>query len=123
MSNQVKVNAMSFALLVREMLAGEYTCEELAEKTGLHYVTVLHYTREMHKAGSAYICAWRMNHRRQYVLKVYGIGNRDDARKPRAAMTPAQRQIKHRAKIRRRKEHDNLLRDLGEHAGCSPQIL
>ena len=98
MPNHVKVNAMSFALLVREMLAGEFTCEELAERSGLHYVTVLHYTREMHKAGAAHICAWRMNHRKQYVLKVYGIGNRDDVRKPRAAMTPAQRQLKYRMK-------------------------
>lgn len=94
----VKVNAMSFALLVKEMLAGEYTCEELAERTGLHYVTVLNYTRAMHKAKAAYICAWRMNEKRQYVLKVYGIGEMQDARKPRAAMTPAQRQLKYRMK-------------------------
>jgi len=104
--NHVKVNAMSFAILVREMLAGEFTCEELAEKTGLHYVTVLNYTREMHKAGSAYIAAWRMNHRKQYVLKVYGIGDREDVRKPRTAMTPAQRTQKYRAKLRRRAEHE-----------------
>jgi hypothetical protein len=95
---QIKVNAMSFALLVREMLAGVYTCEELAQRTGLHYVTVLHYTREMHKAGAAHICAWRMNHCRQYVLRVYAIGNRDDARKPRAALTPAQRTQRYRMK-------------------------
>lgn len=106
MPNQIKVNAMSFALLVKEMLAGEYTCEELAEKTGLHYVTVLHYTREMHKAGSAYIAAWRMNDRRQYVLKVYGVGNRADVDKPRKAMSPAQRQLKYRAKLRRRAAYE-----------------
>jgi hypothetical protein len=100
--NQVKVNAMSFALLVKEMLAGEYTCEELAERTGLHYVTVLNYTREMHKAGSAHICAWRMNHRKQYVLKVYGVGDRMDAEKPRKAMTSAQRQLKYKSKLRRK---------------------
>jgi hypothetical protein len=109
---QIKVNAMSFALLVREMLAGEYTCEELAERTGLHYVTVLHYAREMHKAGSAYICAWRMNERKQYVLKVYGIGNRADVNKPRKAMTPAQRQMKYRAKLRRKKQCSQPIRDL-----------
>jgi hypothetical protein len=95
---------MSFALLVKEMLAGEYTCEELAERTGLHYVTVLNYTREMHKAGSAYICAWRMNEKRQYVLKVYAIGNMYDVRKPRVALTPAQRTQRYRAKIKRKKQ-------------------
>jgi len=94
----VKVNAMSFALLVREMLAGSYTCQELAERTGLHYVTVLTYTREMHKAGAAHIRAWRMNEKRQYVLKVYGIGDMQDARKPRAALTPAQRTQRYRMK-------------------------
>jgi len=94
----VKVNAMSFALLVREMLAGSYTCQELAERTGLHYVTVLTYTREMHKAGAAHIRAWRMNEKRQYVLKVYSIGNMQDARKPRAALTPAQRTQRYRMK-------------------------
>jgi len=104
--NKIKVNAMSFALLLKEMLPGEYTCEELAERTGLHYVTVLRYTREMHRAGSAYIRAWRMNERKQYVLKVYGIGDREDVDKPRIAMTPAQRQLKYRAKLKRRKEHD-----------------
>jgi len=106
MPNQVKVNALSFAHLVREMLAGEYTCEELAERTGLHYVTVLRYTREMHKAKSAYIYAWRMNDKKQYVLKVYKIGGGMDARKPRAALTPAQRTQKYRAKLRRRKEYE-----------------
>jgi hypothetical protein len=105
MPNHVKVNAMSFALLLKEMLPGEYTCEELAERTGLHYVTVLRYTREMHRAGSAYIRAWRMNERKQYVLKVYGIGDREDVDKPRTAMTPAQRQLKYRAKLRRREEY------------------
>jgi hypothetical protein len=95
---QIKVNAMSFALLIREMLAGEYTCEELAERSGLHYVTVLRYTRELHKAGAAYIRAWRMNEKRQYVLKVYGIGDMQDARKPRAAMTHAQRSQRYRMK-------------------------
>jgi len=104
MPNQVKVNAMSFAILVKEMLAGEYTCEQLSERTGLHYVTVLRYTREMHRAGSAYICAWRMDKRRQYVLKVYGVGNREDVDKPRKAKTPAERQLKYRAKLRRQQD-------------------
>lgn len=94
----VKINAMSYALLVKEMLEGEYTCEELAERTGLHYVTVLNYTRQMHKAGAAYICAWRMNHRRQYVLKVYKIGHAPDAPKLRPAMTSAQRTQRYRMK-------------------------
>lgn len=103
---QVKVNAMSFALLIKEMLGQSYTCAELAERTGLHYVTVLNYTRELHKARAAHICAWRMNDQKQYVLKVYGIGHMYDASKPRKAKTPAERQIKYRAKLKREKERE-----------------
>ena len=105
MPNQVKVNALSFALLVKEMLVGVYTCEELAERTGLHYVTVLRYTREMHKAGSAHIVGWRRNKLHHYVLKIYGIGDMPDARKPYEAKTPAQRAERYRAKVKQRKEN------------------
>jgi transcription initiation factor IIE alpha subunit len=95
---QIKVNAISFAHLVRELLAGESTCEELAERTGLHYVTVLNYTRAMYRAKAIHICAWRMNDHRMYVKKVYRIGDRQDATKPRPAMTRAQRSLRYREK-------------------------
>jgi hypothetical protein len=104
--NLIKVNAMSFALLVKEMLAGVYTCAELAERTGLHYVTVLNYTRAMHKAGSAHIVGWRRNKLHRYVLKIYGIGNMPDARKPYEAKTTAQRTQKYRMKLKQRKEDE-----------------
>ena len=104
MPNQVKVNAMSFALLVKEMHRGIYTCEELAELSGLHYVTVLNYTRAMHRAGAAYIGAWKMNKRRQYTLKIYKIGDSRDFEKPRPAMTPAQRTYRYRMKKQRIKQ-------------------
>lgn len=51
----IKINAISQAHLIALMLDGIYTCKELAEETGLHYVTVLQYTRELHRAGAAYI--------------------------------------------------------------------
>lgn len=97
---------MSFALLVKEMLAGEYTCRELSERTGLHYVTVLRYAREMHKAGSAHICAWRMNDQKRYTLKVYKIGEAHDAQKLRKKRTGAERAAKYRAKLKQRKEYE-----------------
>jgi hypothetical protein len=94
----MKVNAMSFAHLVRELLAGEFTCEELADRTGLHYVTVLNYTREMYKTKAVHICGWRMNDHRMYVKKVYKVGERQDAAKPRQPMTRAQRSLRYREK-------------------------
>ena len=51
----IKVNAMAYAHLVELMLDGTHSCQELARATGLHYVTVLDYTRAMHRAGAAHI--------------------------------------------------------------------
>lgn len=48
---QCKVNAMSQAQLIKLLLDGDRTCAELADESGLHYVTVLEYCRELHKAG------------------------------------------------------------------------
>jgi len=94
----VKVNAMAFADLVRDLLDGQFTCEELAQRSGLHYVTVLNYTRAMYKTGAIHICAWRMNNHRMYVKKIYKIGDYQDAPKPRKALTHAERSLRYREK-------------------------
>lgn len=92
----VKINALSQAQLIKAMLDGTLTCQELAEETGLHYVTVLQYTRELHAAGAAHICCWEKDSRNRDSIKVYKIGEGKDAE--RQSMTPAQRQARSRAK-------------------------
>lgn len=94
----VKVNAMSYALLIKYMLEGIYNCKELAELTGLHYVTVLQYTRELRKAGAAHISMWEKDARGRDMVKVYKLGEGRDAR--RAKLTAAQRQARTRNKQR-----------------------
>jgi hypothetical protein len=103
---QIKINALSFGLLVKDLLIGEHTLEQLAERTGLHYCTILSYTRGLYKAKAIHICGWRMNKNRQYVLKVYKIGDKQDMPKPRKARTHAQRSAKYREKLRLRREKE-----------------
>jgi predicted ArsR family transcriptional regulator len=91
----IKINAICQAQLIKLLLDGVYTCHELAEQTGLHYVTVLHYARELHAAGAAHICAWEKDGRGRDVIKIYKIGEGRDAKRKR--MTPAERQAKSRA--------------------------
>lgn len=91
----IKINAICQAQLIKLLLDGVYTCQELAEQTGLHYVTVLQYTRELHSAGAAHICAWEKDGRGRDVIKIYKIGEAKDAKRKR--MTDAQRQAKSRA--------------------------
>jgi predicted ArsR family transcriptional regulator len=92
----VKINAICQAQLIKLLLDGVYTCRELAEQTGLHYVTVLQYTRELHAAGAVYICAWEKDGRGRDVIKIYKIGEGRDAKRKKT--TPAERQAKSRLK-------------------------
>ena len=93
---QIKINAITQAHLIKLLLDGTYTCTELAEMTGLHYVTVLQYTRELHRAGAAHIAGWEKDVRGRDLAKIYKLG--EGADKPRQKKTQAERQIAYRAK-------------------------
>ena len=92
----VKINAFTQAKLIEAMLDGVYSCQELADLTGLHYVTVLHYTRELHRAKAAHISGWDKDSRGRDVVKIYRIGRGKDAK--REKLTDAQRQARTREK-------------------------
>lgn len=93
----IKINAISFSKLVAAMLEGEMTKQELSEHTGLHYITVCTYTRELHRAGAAHIARWEKDARGRDAMPIFKIGEGKDAK--RARMTPAQRQAAYRARI------------------------
>lgn len=92
----IKINAFTQGVLIKNMLEGTYNCQELAEITGLHYVTVQQYTRELHRAGAAHISSWEKDARGRDVIKVYKIGVGKDAK--REKLTGAQRQERSREK-------------------------
>lgn len=94
----VKINAFTQAMLIKYLLEGIYTCEQLAEETGLHYVTVLHYTRELHRVGAAHISSWEKDIRGRDVVKVYKLGAGRDAK--RQKLTAAERQQRRREKLK-----------------------
>ncbi len=93
---QIKINAIMQAQLIKLLLEGTYTCQELANMTGLHYVTVLQYTRELHRAGAAHIAGWEKDNRGRDLAKIYKLGEGTDKR--RQKKTQAERQIAYRAK-------------------------
>lgn len=79
---QAKLNALTFAKLTRALMEGDMTLAELAEETGLHYVSVLRYCRTLRAEGAIYIADWRPDKRGTPIMKVYKIGTRPDAPKP-----------------------------------------
>ena len=97
----IKINALTQAKLIEAMLDGVYNCQELSEITGLHYVTVLQYTRELHRAKAAHICQWDKDSKGRDVIKIYRIGRGKDAK--REKLTAVQRQARHRAKQKAQK--------------------
>lgn len=92
----IKINAFTQGVLIKHLLEGVYSCHELAEITGLHYVTVQQYTRELHRAGAAHISSWEKDGRGRDVIKIYKIGVGKDAE--REKLTGAQRQERLREK-------------------------
>ena len=98
-----KINAVTQAQLIKLLLDGVYTCEQLAEETGLHYVTVLQYTRELHRFKAAHIAAWEKDAMGRDAIKVYKLGPGKDAKRDK--MTAAERKARHRSKLK----HLNLI--------------
>lgn len=92
----VKVSAITYAQLIKYLLDGDYSCAELAQETGLHYVTVLNYTRALYRAGAIHICRWDADSRGRHLTKIYKIGAGKDAK--RFKLTHAERQARVRAK-------------------------
>jgi len=99
----IKVNMITQAQLIKMMLDGDFTCKELARETGLHYVTVLQYTRELYRAGACYIYRYEKDWRGRDNARVYKLGRGKDAKRQR--MTDAERQ----ARSRRRRQMAVLL--------------
>lgn len=93
---QIKVNAMSQALVIKALLEGPSSLRELAEVSGLHYVTVREYMSAMHKAKAAHISGWEKDMRGRDNIKVYSLGSGKDRLRER--MTQAQRAQRYRDK-------------------------
>jgi len=99
----IKMNAVLQAHLIRMLCDGPCTIQEIADETGLHYMTVQVYLRELRQAGAAHIAAWEKDSRGRDQIKVYGLGVGKDAK--RRKLTGAERQAACRA---RRLERETL---------------
>ena len=95
---QVKIGAITYARLVKAMIPGDLTCQELADETGLHLITVYQYARELHAAGAAHIVRYDADCRGRQLIKIYKIGEGRDAK--RVAMSKAERQQRKRDRVK-----------------------
>lgn len=95
---QIRVNAMSFAIMVRALYDGPKTQHQLAEITGLHVWTTRAYVRALHKQEVVHITRWDKDSMGRDVTAYYALGMGIDM--PREVKTGAQKQRERRARLR-----------------------
>lgn len=100
------MNAICYAQMCAAMIPGDMTCQELADETGLHIVTVYQYARELHRFGAAHISNYLPDTRGRHLIKVYKLGPGKDARRVRVSQAERQR----RAREKRKALNDPLLK-------------
>ena len=95
---QIKINALSFAKLIKLMDERPRSKPQLAELTGLHIWTVRNYVDALHKERMAHIVRWEKDSMGRDVTAIYSLGFGVDV--PRAAKSGAQkaRERRQRAK-------------------------
>jgi predicted ArsR family transcriptional regulator len=94
----IKVNAMSYAKLIKELHDGPYSFQELADNTGLHYHTVREYVNCLHRERLVHIALWEKDRLGRDCKPLWVFGRSKD--KKREKMTQAERQARHRSKKR-----------------------
>ena len=78
----MKVGAALYALMMRNLLDGDMTCQEIARTTGLSILTVRQYVAALHKKKVVYISGWGTDVYGRYTIRHYTLGEGYDARKP-----------------------------------------
>jgi hypothetical protein len=71
---------MTFAIMCKLLMEGTRTCQELADDTGLHVLTVYDWTRELHRQGVIHICMWEGEGRSS--TRIFKFGPDKDAARP-----------------------------------------
>lgn len=78
-----KVNTVAQAHMIKLLLDGPANCNEIAEHTGLHRVTVSEYMRALHRVGAAHIHMYEKDGLGRDSIKVYALGPGKDAKRAR----------------------------------------
>ena len=101
----IKVNAISFAMLIKALRIGNVSLTDLVEKTGLHYLTVAYYIKTIHNAGEVHVSSRRIDTLGRNAVKLYTLGPGIDAKS--TALSARERQRRRRARVAREKQAAN----------------
>jgi predicted DNA-binding transcriptional regulator AlpA len=99
MKTKLRMNAVSYAHMIKMMMEGTRTCAELAEETGLSTATIYDYTRELHKKKAAYIATWEPDTLGRDAKPVYMLGKGKDAVRKKLSAAERTRNYRERHRI------------------------
>jgi hypothetical protein len=81
-----RVSALTFAIMLECLMQKEgVTCKEIVQETGLHYTTVLAYTKMLWKRKTIHIAGWCEDSRGRKQKKLYAFSYgaiKRDVKKP-----------------------------------------
>lgn len=78
---KLRVNAMTNAVLIRELMDGPSTAAELAELVGLSKQTITRYLMAMHRKKCIRIAGWDRDSSGKQSIRCFGFGDAPDAKK------------------------------------------
>lgn len=96
---QVKLNAVMYAEMLAEMIAGPCTAHDIADHTGMHVLTVQRTLRPMHRRGLVHISGYEKDAQGRSVIRVWRFGEGKDAKRP-PPKDRAQKRREARARVR-----------------------
>jgi DNA-binding IclR family transcriptional regulator len=95
-----KVNYTATAIVLRTLMEGPASVDELVEAAGLHRVTTYSFMRVLRAHQVVHIAAWEPDRLGRDVMPVFALGAARD--RPRRRLTVAQRQAASRARKKMR---------------------
>jgi predicted ArsR family transcriptional regulator len=101
-----KVSHVALAKTLKLLLSGPATAHEISEETGLHIVTAQEWMRCLRKEQCIHISGWLPDGLGRDTTAVYQLGKGRD--KPRHKFTAAERQARHRQKLKSLSLHQHL---------------
>jgi len=78
---RTKINALTYAILLRELMDGDKNCHQLAEATGLNVQTIYDHTKAMYKIGVIHVHEWEADTKGRCAVRIYKLGPGKDAKK------------------------------------------
>ena len=97
---QHKVNALTLAIMLEEMLDGPLTFRSLADVTGLGKASLYRHLRTFHAKGVIHIANWDKDAAGRVCVPVYELGRGKDARKRPKSKQEINREYAQRKRLR-----------------------